>query len=125
VRAASFGGGELSAVGLPKNPPCVPRAGAEGLPNKLSGGAWLGASSCRPKSPSPMAGCGGVNAVPRLGAGDSLGFPNREGVVPDVDGALKRGVFVDPDVSFVGSVPRENGCIFDKSNFFCGSSVFH
>lgn len=38
VRVASFDGGELSAVGLPKNPPCEPRAGAKGLSNKLLGG---------------------------------------------------------------------------------------
>ena len=124
VRVASFGG-ELSAVGLPKNPPCAPRVGAKGLSNKLLGEAWVGALSCSPKSPPPVVGCGGVDTVPRLGAGDSPGLPNREGVVRGVDGALKRGVFAGPDVSFVDSVPRENGCIFDKSSFFCESGVFH
>lgn len=58
VRTVSFG--ELSAVGLPKNPPdtipssvdlpnsppCVSRAGAKGFPNKLFGGARMGSLSC-------------------------------------------------------------------------------
>jgi len=119
---ASFDGGELSAVGLPKNPPCAPRAGTKGLPNKLLGGAWVGTLPCSPKSPSPVVGCGGVNAVLRLGACDSPRLPNREGVVP---GALKRDVFDGSDVSFGDGIPRENGCIFDGSGFFCGSWVFH
>ena len=121
---ASFDGGELSAVGLPNNPPCAPRAGAKGLPNKLLGGAWGGTLSCSQKNPPPVVGCGGVNAVLRLrlGACDSPGLPNSEGVVP---GALKRDVFDGSDVSFGGRIPRENGCIFDRSGFFCGSCVFH
>lgn len=58
VRTVSFG--ELSAVGLPKNPPdtipssvdllnsppCVSRAGTKGLPNKLFGGVRVGSLSC-------------------------------------------------------------------------------
>lgn len=81
--------------------------------------------SCSPKSPPPEAGCGGVNAVPRLGAGDSPDLPNREWVVPDVEGTLERGVLAGSDVSFVESIPRESGCIFDKSGLFCESGVFH
>lgn len=124
VRVTTFGGGELSAVGLPKNPPGVPRGGAGGLLNKLLGGAWGGALFCSPMRPPPEVGWGGVNAVSR--PGDSPGLPNREGVIPSVDGALKRGVFAGSDVAFVGRIPRENGCIFDKSGFFlCDSVVFH
>jgi len=126
VRVASFGGCELSAVGLPKNPPGVPRAGAKRLPNKLLGGAWGWALSCSPRRPPPGVGCGGVNTVPRPGAGDSPDLPNREGVVPSVGGAWKRGGFAGSGVAFVGRVPRENGCILDKSGFFfCDSGVFH
>ncbi|KAF9650195.1 hypothetical protein BDM02DRAFT_3112430 [Thelephora ganbajun] len=134
VRVASFGRGELSAVGLPNNPPDVTvpsvemlnkpsfvlRAGAEGSPNKA------GELPCSPKSPRPRVGCGGVDAVPRLGAGDSPRLPNREGVVPSIDGTSKRGVFAGPGAASVDGVPRENGCIFDKSSFlFCDSGVFH
>ena len=64
--------------------------------------------------------------MPRLGAGDSPGLPSREGVVPGVDGALERSVFMGSDAAFVDGVPRENGCIFDKSGLlFCDSGVFH
>ena len=126
VRIVSLDGGDPSAVGLPKNPPCVPRAGATGLPNKLLGDTWVGTSSCSLVSPPPRVGCRGVNGVPRLRVGDSPGLPNMEGVVPGVGGTLKRGVFADSVVTFVGVVPRENGCILVKSGFLCwGSDVFH
>ena len=85
----------------------------------------MGVLSCSPKSSPPVVGCGGVNAVPMLGVEDSPGLSNREGVIPGVDGVLKRGVFADSDVSFVDGIPRENGCIFDKSGFFCDPGVFH
>lgn len=133
IHVASFGGGELMAVCPPKSPPdvtvssvdllnkppYVPRAGTEGLPNKLRG-AWMGALSCSPKSPPPVLDCGEVNAVPRLEAGGSPDLPKRE------NDALRGGVLADSDVGFVDGVPRENGGIFDKSGFFfCDSGVFH
>ena len=139
ICVVSFGRGELSAVGLPKNAPdiavpsfdwlnklpCVPRTGAKGLPNKLLG-ILIGVLSCSPKSPPLVVGCEGAKEMLRLGAGDSPGLPSREGIFPSVDGALKRGVFVGSDVAFVDGVPRENGCIFDKSGLlFCDSGVFH
>lgn len=65
-----------------------------------------------------------MNAVPRLETGGSPGLPNEE-AVPDINEVLKRGVFVGADASLVGNIPRENGCIFDKSDFFCDSGVFH
>lgn len=39
VGVASFGGGELSAVGLPNSPPYVPCADPKGLRNRLLGDA--------------------------------------------------------------------------------------
>jgi hypothetical protein len=126
VRVASFSRCEVSAVGLPNDPPRVPRAGANVLPNRLLVDVWVGVSSCSPMGPSPGTVCGGVNAVPRLGMGNSPGLPNREGVFPGVDSAPGGGVSVDPDVAFVDGVPRENGCILDKSGFlFCDPDVFH
>lgn len=129
---ASFCGGELSA-GLPtvpsavllNKPPGVLRGGAKGLPNKLVRGVCVGVS-CSPESSLPGADCGGVNAVPRLGTGDPPGLPTRERVFPNVGAPPGRGVFVGSGVAFVDVVPRENGCIFDKSGFFfCDSDVFH
>ena len=86
----------------------------------------MGSSPFSPKRPPPIVGCGGVKAVPRLGADSSPGLSNREEVVPGVDGALKRSVFAGSDVSFVDGVPKESGCILDKSGFLlCDSGVFH
>lgn len=130
VRVASFRWGELSAAGLPNNPPDVttlsvgplneppgvPRGGPKGLPNKLLGGGCVGVPPCSSKNPPPGVGWGGVNAVPRLG----------EGVTPSVDGAPKRGIFAGSEIASEGGVPRENGCIFDRSGFFfCDPGVFH
>jgi len=138
VRMTSLG--ELPAVGLLKNPPdaavpsvdllngppCVPGAGARFLPNKLLGEVRVESPLCSPKIPPPVVGCGGVNTVPRLGAVSSPGLPSREGTVPGIDGTLRRGVFAGSDVSFVDGVPKENGCIFDKSGFLlCDSTVLH
>lgn len=64
--------------------------------------------------------------MPRLRVGDSPGLLNSEGVFPTVGGAPKKGGFTGSDVAFVDGVPRENGCIVDKSGFlFRNSAVFH
>ena len=60
--------------------------------------------------------------MPRSGAGD---LPVMEVVVPGVDDVPKRGVFAGSDVASAGDVPRENGCIFDRSGFFFDPVVFH
>lgn len=73
----------------------------------------------------PRVGGGGVGAIPRPGVGGSLGLPNREGVVTSVDGPPKSGFFAGSMVAFADGVPRENGCIFDKSGFLFCPDVFH
>lgn len=124
VRVASFDGGGFSAVDLLNNPPGVVCVGAEGLMNKLLEDALVGVSSCSPVTPTPGVGCGGV--PPGLGAVDSPSLLNGEGPVPGDDSTPKRGFLAGSETALAGSIPRENGCIFERSGLlFCKFGVSH
>ena len=113
---------ELSAVGLPNNPPF---AWTKVRPDEL-GSTWVGTPWDPPISPPPKVGFWGVDAVLELRVADSPDLLNMEGTVSAVGGPPNRDVFTSSGAALVGGMSKGTCCIFDRSSFlYCGPGVLH